>query len=107
MVDRETYEELKEHLENTKMAIRSGRPRFALSHLSPLLDGLFHEVFDAEDEPVATAEPEDESELTVEELVEDNTRDQLNKIAAEAGIEDADDLANKSDVAKAIVAARN
>ena len=64
------------------------------------------EASDDSSEDESSEEVEEEAEVTVESLVKDNSRDELNALATEAGIEAPESLKDKTEVAQAIVDAK-
>lgn len=61
---------------------------------------------DSSEDESSEEDVEEEAEVTVESLVKDNSRDELNALATEAGIEAPESLKDKTEVAQAIVDAK-
>lgn len=69
----------------------------------PIADFEVETVENSNAAPAQEASSNDETTLYVEELLKENSRDELDALARELGIEDPESLANKTEVAQAIV----
>lgn len=86
-------------------AIAAGKGLLSPGHPDPE-DFSVDEAETVEDSDVAPAQEAgsgNETTLYVEQLLKENSRDELDALARELGIEDPESLANKTEVAQAIV----